>query len=126
VFLQSEESLFFYFANDMKTTEATSLYDNLEKMSTRQLLTNINREDKKVPDAIELVIPAIEKLVDVIADRLLSGGRLFYLGAGTSGRLGVVDASECPPTYGVPHGLVIGIMAGGDKAMRKGRGVCRR
>jgi N-acetylmuramic acid 6-phosphate etherase len=119
VFLQSEESLFFYFANDMKTTEATSLYDNLEKMSTRQLLTNINREDKKVPDAIELVIPAIEKLVDVIADRLLSGGRLFYMGAGTSGRLGVVDASECPPTYGVPHGLVIGIIAGGDKAMRK-------
>lgn len=119
MFLQSEESLFFYFANDMKTTEATSLYDNLEKMSTRQLLTNINREDKKVPDAIELVIPAIEKLVDVIADRLLSGGRLFYMGAGTSGRLGVVDASECPPTYGVPHGLVIGIIAGGDKAMRK-------
>ncbi len=103
----------------MKTTEANSLYDHLEKMSTRELLININREDKKVPEAIELAIPSIEQLVDVIADKMLSGGRLFYIGAGTSGRLGVVDASECPPTYGVPHGLVIGIMAGGDKAMRK-------
>ena len=80
---------------------------------------NINKEDKVVPLAVEKAIPQIEKLVLVIADKMLAGGRFFYIGAGTSGRLGVVDASECPPTYGVPHGLVIGIIAGGENAMFK-------
>jgi len=103
----------------MNTTESTSLYRHLEKMSTTELLTNINKEDAKVHLAIEKVIPEIEKLVDAIADKMLAGGRLFYIGAGTSGRLGIVDASECPPTYGVPQGLVIGIIAGGDGAIRK-------
>ena len=103
----------------MNTTESTSHYRHLEKMSTTELLTNINKEDAKVHLAIEKVIPQIEKLVDAIADKMLSGGRLFYIGAGTSGRLGIVDASECPPTYGVPQGLVIGIIAGGDGAIRK-------
>ena len=103
----------------MKITESTSLYRHLEKMSTRDLLTNINTEDHKVAVAVQLVIPQIEKLVDAVADKMRSGGRLFYIGAGTSGRLGIVDASECPPTYGVPHGLVIGIIAGGDSAIRK-------
>lgn len=103
----------------MKITEATSHYRHLEKMSTRELLVNINNEDKKVPLAVEAAIPQIEKLVDAITDKMLSGGRLFYIGAGTSGRLGIVDASECPPTYGVPHNLVIGLIAGGDAAIRK-------
>jgi len=103
----------------MKITESASPYRHLEKMSTLELLTNINTEDHKVPDAIALVIPQIEKLVDAITDKMLSGGRLFYIGAGTSGRLGIVDASECPPTYGVPQGLVIGLIAGGDSAIRK-------
>ncbi len=103
----------------MEITESPSPYRHLEKMSTRELLTNINLEDKKVPDAIQAVIPQIEKLVDVIYDKMMSGGRLFYIGAGTSGRLGIVDASECPPTFGVPHGLVIGLIAGGDSAVRK-------
>ncbi len=103
----------------MSTTESTSHYRHLEKMSTRELLNNINNEDHKVPQAIRLVIPQIEKLVDAVTDKMLAGGRLFYLGAGTSGRLGIVDASECPPTYGVPHGLVIGLIAGGDSAIRK-------
>ncbi len=102
-----------------KTTESSSNYNSLEKMSVSELLTNINKEDKTVPDAIEKVIPAIEKLVNVIVKKMQLGGRLFYMGAGTSGRLGVVDASECPPTYGVPQGLVVGIIAGGDKAIRK-------
>ena len=83
------------------------------------MLTGINNEDKKVAFAIENAIPQIEKLVEVLAEKMKIGGRLFYLGAGTSGRLGIVDASECPPTYGVEHGLVIGIIAGGDKAIRK-------
>ncbi len=95
-------------------------------MSTNELLTNINQEDQKVAIAVQKCIPAIETLVDQISDRMLSGGRLFYLGAGTSGRLGVVDASECPPTFGVDHGLVNGIMAGGDGAMRKSSRICRR
>jgi len=103
----------------MSTTESESLYQHLDQMSTRQLLDSINQEDRKVPIAIAAAIPAIEAMVDVITDRLLSGGRLFYMGAGTSGRLGIVDASECPPTYGVPQGLVIGIIAGGDGAIRK-------
>ncbi len=102
-----------------KTTEKSSYYSNLEKMSTLELLTNINTEDKTVPLAVEKVIPLIEKLVDKIAANMQQGGRLFYIGAGTSGRLGIVDASECPPTFGVPHGLVIGLIAGGDVAIRK-------
>ena len=88
-------------------------------MSVNELLTNINKEDATVPLAIAKVIPAIEALIERTVERMKVGGRLFYTGAGTSGRLGIVDASECPPTYGVPHGLVIGIMAGGDQAIRK-------
>ncbi len=103
----------------MTTTEASSNYNDLEKMSTHDLLTNINREDKNVPTAVEKVIPQIEKLVDAIVSKMRTGGRLFYIGAGTSGRLGVVDASEIPPTFGVPHGHVVGIIAGGDTAIRK-------
>jgi len=103
----------------MNTTESTSSYNNLEQMSTLDLLLNINKEDKTVPLAVQKVIPAIEKVVNEVAKRLADGGRLFYIGAGTSGRLGVVDASECPPTFGVPHDLVVGIIAGGDTAIRK-------
>ena len=102
-----------------KTTESDSNYDCLDKMSTADLLTNINREDKTVALSVEDQIPQIENLINAIVPKMKIGGRLFYLGAGTSGRLGVIDASECPPTFGVDHGLVIGIMAGGDKAMRK-------
>ena len=102
-----------------KTTESDSHYTHLEKMTVHELLTNINAEDKTVPHAVENVIPAIEKLVLAIVEKMKAGGRLFYIGAGTSGRLGIVDASECPPTFGVDHGLVIGIIAGGDKAIRK-------
>lgn len=101
------------------TTESDSNYNHLEKMEVRELLKNINREDKTVPEAIEGVIPRIEKLITQIVMRMSEGGRLFYIGAGTSGRLGIVDASECPPTYGVPHGMVVGIIAGGDGAIRK-------
>ncbi len=102
-----------------KTTEQDSYYNHLEKMSIIDLLTNINREDKTVPHAVEKVIPLIEQLVNKIVSKLEVGGRLFYIGAGTSGRLGIVDASECPPTFGVPHDLVIGLIAGGDSAIRK-------
>lgn len=101
------------------TTEKDSNYNNLEKMSVRELLENINKEDKTVPQAVELAIPQIEKLTTIITQKMLDGGRLFYIGAGTSGRLGVLDASECPPTFGVPFDLVIGIIAGGDTAIRK-------
>ena len=100
-----------------RITEQTSDYRHLEKMSVNEILANINKEDKKVPAAIEKVIPQIEVLIHAITDKMLMGGRLFYIGAGTSGRLGIVDASECPPTYGVPPGLVVGIIAGGLKAM---------
>ncbi|HTF03840.1 MAG TPA: N-acetylmuramic acid 6-phosphate etherase [Bacteroidia bacterium] len=102
-----------------KLTESSSSYNDLEKMSVRELLTNINKEDQSVPLVIEKIIPQIEKLVEVIVSQMKNGGRLFYMGAGTSGRLGIVDASECPPTYGVPHGMVVGIIAGGDAAIRK-------
>lgn len=88
-------------------------------MSVQELLVNINREDKAVPEAVEAVIPMIEKFVTVLVSRMRAGGRLFYIGAGTSGRLGVVDASEIPPTFGLPHGKVIGLIAGGDSAIRK-------
>ncbi len=100
-----------------KITESDSAYRHLEKMSIHELLVNINTEDQKVPDAITGIIPQIELLVSAIVDKMLMGGRLFYIGAGTSGRLGIVDASECPPTFGVPPGLVIGIIAGGDTAI---------
>src|SRR5690606_30828534 len=100
------------------TTEKESNYQDLDKMSVHELLTNINKEDKTVPDAVEKAIPQIEKLVDAIAERMQGGGRLFYIGAGTSGRLGILDASECPPTFGVPPDWVMGLIAGGDKAIR--------
>jgi N-acetylmuramic acid 6-phosphate etherase len=101
----------------IKVTEQDSPFRDLQKMSVSDLLENINREDQRVPLAVQAVLPEIEKLVSAIVDRMLTGGRLFYIGAGTSGRLGVVDASECPPTFGVPHGMVIGIIAGGENAM---------
>ncbi|MFT5890554.1 MAG: N-acetylmuramic acid 6-phosphate etherase [Dokdonia sp.] len=101
-----------------KTTEQDSHYDDLENMSVSALLSNINTEDKTVPLAVEKVLPQIEALIHQVVARLKNGGRLFYLGAGTSGRLGVVDASECPPTFGVSHDLVIGLIAGGDPAIR--------
>jgi N-acetylmuramic acid 6-phosphate etherase len=101
------------------TTESPSNYNHLEQMSIRDLLININREDHSVPATVAQVIPQIELLVNVLVDRMGKGGRLFYIGAGTSGRLGVVDASEIPPTYGVDHGIVIGLIAGGDVAIRK-------
>lgn len=100
-----------------RITEKTSKYHHLEKMTIEEILMNINKEDSTVAAAIEKAIPDIERLVSVISDKMLAGGRLFYIGAGTSGRLGVVDASECPPTYGVPYGLVIAIIAGGEKAI---------
>ncbi len=101
------------------TTEQASYYDDLEQMSTVDLLKNINKEDKSVAIVIEKSIPKIKILIDAIVDKMKTGGRLFYIGAGTSGRLGVLDASECPPTYGVPDDLVIGLIAGGDGALRK-------
>ncbi|WP_027124880.1 N-acetylmuramic acid 6-phosphate etherase [Gelidibacter mesophilus] len=101
------------------TTEQASDYNDLEKMDTCELLLNMNTEDKTVPKALEKAIPQIQKLVDAVYSKMKDGGRLFYIGAGTSGRLGVLDASECPPTYGVPDTLVIGIIAGGDGALRK-------
>ncbi|SHH54723.1 hypothetical protein SAMN05443373_1161 [Flavobacterium granuli] len=100
-------------------TEQESLYSNLDKMSTNELLSNINNEDKKVADIVEKQIPNIEKLVDSIVSKMKLGGRLFYIGAGTSGRIGILDASECPPTFGVPDNWIIGIIAGGDSAIRK-------
>ena len=103
----------------IKTTEQSSRYSDLEKMSIKEVLTSINSEDKTVPQAIEKVLPQIEKLVHHISKKLKLGGRLFYIGSGTSGRLGVVDASECPPTFGVSDQLVVGIIAGGDTAIRK-------
>ncbi len=102
-----------------KTTESNSKYNQLENMSVQELLTNINKEDELVPKAVAQSMPAIEKAVLAIIKCLSQGGRLFYIGAGTSGRLGIVDASECPPTFGVPHGMVNGIIAGGDSAIRK-------
>ncbi|MBG6061198.1 N-acetylmuramic acid 6-phosphate etherase [Flavobacterium sp. CG_9.1] len=102
-----------------KTTEQPSKYEHLEKMSVQELLANINQEDKTVPDAVEKALPQIETLVTQIIAKMKLGGRLFYIGAGTSGRLGIVDASECPPTFGVPFDLVNGIIAGGDTAIRR-------
>ncbi len=102
-----------------KTTEQSSKYEHLEKMSVAELLSNINQEDKTVPYAVEKALPQIETLVTQIVAKMKLGGRLFYIGAGTSGRLGIVDASECPPTFGVPFDMVVGIIAGGDLAIRK-------
>jgi len=100
-------------------TERESHYNNLELQSVREILENINKEDQTVPQAVAKSLPQIEKLATVTAARMKEGGRLFYIGAGTSGRLGVVDASECPPTFGVPFDMVVGIIAGGDYAIRK-------
>lgn len=102
-----------------RITESPSLHDHLEQMSALALLERINAEDRKVPEAVAQAIPALEPLVEAVAERMRKGGRLFYIGAGTSGRLGIVDASECPPTFGVPHGMVVGLIAGGDGAIRK-------
>jgi N-acetylmuramic acid 6-phosphate etherase len=102
-----------------RITESNSNYDNLEKMSVNELLMNINREDKKVALAVQECIPQIEAFVKACYQRMFKGGRLFYIGAGTSGRLGIVDASECPPTFGVAENVVVGLIAGGDKAIRK-------
>ncbi len=106
-------------ASYQKITESPSNYNDVEKMSIAEILSSINQEDKEVPLAIKKEIHSIEILVNEITAKMKKGGRLFYMGAGTSGRLGIVDASECPPTYGVPHGMVIGIIAGGDAAIRK-------
>jgi N-acetylmuramic acid 6-phosphate etherase len=103
----------------MNITESESLYQNLEKMSVFEILESIHNEDRKVIDAVGKVIPQIEALINAIVPRIKKGGRLFYIGAGTSGRLGILDASEIPPTYGVGYELVIGLIAGGDKAIRK-------
>lgn len=103
----------------MSVTESSSKYQHLEQMPLLALLQHINEEDQSVPKAVALAIPQIEKLAAAIVEKMQSGGRLFYIGAGTSGRLGIVDASECPPTFGVPQGLVVGLIAGGDNAIRK-------
>jgi N-acetylmuramic acid 6-phosphate etherase len=105
--------------NFEKITEQASKYRHLDKMSVGEILININEEDKSVAFAVEKAIPQIKRLVGAITDKMLAGGRLFYIGAGTSGRLAVVDASECPPTYGVPYGLVLAVIAGGDEAITK-------
>ncbi len=102
-----------------KVTEEPSLYRHLDKMSIHELLVKINEADRTVPDAVAKAIPQIEALVGAVVDKMLAGGRLFYIGSGTSGRLGVVDASECPPTFGVPYDLVIALISGGDSAIRK-------
>ncbi|TDO19513.1 N-acetylmuramic acid 6-phosphate etherase [Pedobacter duraquae] len=103
----------------IRVTEQESRYHNIDQMSVLEILKGINNEDKLVPLAVEQALPQIERLADAVAKRMAAGGRLFYIGAGTSGRLGVVDASECPPTFGVPFDYVVGIIAGGDQAIRK-------
>jgi N-acetylmuramic acid 6-phosphate etherase len=103
----------------MNTTESPSNYDRLDEMSIHELLVGINQEDQTVALAVQRAVPAIAQFIDEAFERMRHGGRLFYIGAGTSGRLGIVDASECPPTFGVSHDLVIGIIAGGDAAIRK-------
>ncbi|WP_442589070.1 N-acetylmuramic acid 6-phosphate etherase [Pedobacter sp. AW31-3R] len=103
----------------IRVTEQDSTYHDIDQMSVMDILRSINNEDKTVPLAVEQCLPQIEKLATAVAERMKNGGRLFYIGAGTSGRLGVVDASECPPTFGVPFDEVVGIIAGGDKAIRK-------
>lgn len=102
-----------------KTTESNSNYNHLEKMEVKELLVNINKEDQTVAESVSKAIPQIERVTKRVITALKNGGRLFYLGAGTSGRMGILDASECPPTFGVSHDLVIGLIAGGDSAIRK-------
>jgi N-acetylmuramic acid 6-phosphate etherase len=114
-----EKNSYFYNMSFIKTTEQDSNYNHLEKMNVNEILSSINNEDKTVAFAVEQAIPQIEPLVEQIVLQLKGGGRLFYIGAGTSGRLGILDASECPPTFGVSHDLVIGLIAGGDSAIRK-------
>ncbi len=106
-------------ADFTKITEQSSNHDHLDQLDVSTLLQKMNAEDQTVPKAVEACIPRISELVEAIIPRMEQGGRLFYIGAGTSGRLGIVDASECPPTFGVPHGWVVGIIAGGDSAIRK-------
>lgn len=101
----------------IKVTEQPSPYRHLEKMSVAEIIGNINKEDFLVAAAVQKALPEIEKMITAVSEKMIDGGRLFYIGAGTSGRLGILDASECPPTYGVPQGLVIGIIAGGEKAI---------
>jgi N-acetylmuramic acid 6-phosphate etherase len=101
------------------STESPSYFDHLETLSTHQLLAGMNSVDQTIPQAVAKALPQLEALVEATVARLGKGGRLFYIGAGTSGRLGVLDASECPPTFGVPHGVVVGLIAGGDTAIRK-------
>lgn len=113
------DSFIFDAMSNVSTTEKDSHYNQLENMGVGELLLNINQEDRSVPMAVERAIPQIQKLVEAIVPRMRAGGRLFYIGAGTSGRLGIVDASECPPTFGVEHGVVVGLIAGGDAAIRK-------
>lgn len=103
----------------LSITESPSEFENLEKMSVEELVTSINREDAKVHQAVKEALPQIRELVEQVIDRMCLGGRIFYLGSGTSGRLGVLDASELPPTFGVPDTMVIGLIAGGDVALRK-------
>tara|TARA_Y100001933_G_scaffold105216_1_gene105748 strand:- start:11637 stop:12452 length:816 start_codon:yes stop_codon:yes gene_type:complete len=103
----------------IKITEEPSNYDGLDEMDTLEIVTNINKEDKKIADAVALVLPQVAKVVDETTKRFQKGGRLFYIGAGTSGRLGILDASEIPPTFGMPYDKVIGLIAGGDQAIRK-------
>ena len=100
-----------------KVTEEASHYRNLEKMTIAEIISNINKEDQQVAFSVKKSLPQIEALIQCATEKMLKGGRLFYIGAGTSGRLGILDASECPPTYGVPQGLVVGLIAGGEKAL---------
>lgn len=101
----------------IRITEQPSHYRHLENMPVSEIISNINKEDLQVAVAVKKVLPEIERMINAVSEKMLEGGRLFYIGAGTSGRLGILDASECPPTYGVPAGLVIGIIAGGEKAL---------
>lgn len=103
----------------MSITESSSQFDNLENMSVSELLININKEDNTVANAVARAVPQIEALMPEIIKQLKKGERLFYIGVGTSGRLGIVDASEIPPTFGMAHGVVVGLIAGGDSAIRK-------
>ena len=100
-----------------RVTEQSSNYHHLEKMSVMEIISNINKEDFLVAEAVKKALPQIEKMITAVSDKIVTGGRLFYIGAGTSGRLGILDASECPPTYGVSPDLVVGIIAGGEKAI---------
>ena len=100
-----------------KITEETSLYRSIEKMTVAEIIANINKEDLKVAGAVQQALPQVEKLISAVSEKMIDGGRLFYIGAGTSGRLGILDASECPPTFGVPPGMVVGVIAGGEKAI---------